>query len=65
MGVIIKVNPDTLKIIESLPVYKDKHEKASVKEEEKQKSNNEFPKMLEEEINKLTEKDNSNLKSRK
>ena len=62
---IIKVNPETLKVIETSAIYKDKREKVTIKEEVKPKSNNEFPQMLEEEIKKLTEKDNSNLKFRK
>ena len=62
---IIKVNPETLKVIETSAIYKDKRETVTIKEEVKPKSNNEFPQMLEEEIKKLTEKDNSNLKFRK
>ena len=61
---IKNLSPEALKVIETSAIYKDKHEKLKDEVLDKSKTTGEFPQVLDEEIKKLTEKDNSSLKSR-
>lgn len=56
---------DTLRVLETACIYRNRHDKLNTEKDEKRESKDGFPQMLEKEIEKLSEKDNSNLRPRR
>jgi len=62
---IRELNSSAFMVIKTTAIYKNKNDKLNDQSSKEKKSNDEFSSMLDEEIDKLTEKDNSSLHVRK